>query len=86
MFKRNNNSGLELRIPAFCFQISSVKKTCFSMTNTLFFGKNQNSNGILDFILYFINKNETLKIRLSGYNPDDDIEDWEEDDEWDDEH
>ena len=28
-----------------------------------------------------INKNETLKIRLSGYNPDDDIEDWEEDDE-----
>ncbi len=31
-----------------------------------------------------INKNETLKIRLSGYNPDDDIEDWEEDDEWDD--
>ncbi len=37
-----------------------------------------------DFILYFINKNEALKIRLSGYNPDDDIEDWEEDDEWDD--
>ncbi len=56
------------------------------MTNTLFFGKNQNSSGILDFILYFINKNEALKIRLSGYNPDDDIEDWEEDDEWDDEH
>jgi len=56
------------------------------MTNTLFFGKNQNSNGILDFILYFINKNETLKIWLSGYNPDDDIEGWEEDDEWDDEH
>ncbi len=25
-----------------------------------------------------VNKNETLKIGLSGYNPDDYIEDWEE--------
>jgi len=33
-----------------------------------------------------INKNEALKTRLSGYNPDDDIEDWEEDDEEDDEY
>ena len=33
-----------------------------------------------------INKNEALKTRLSGYNPDDDIEDWEEDDEQDDEY
>ena len=31
-----------------------------------------------------INKNEALKTRLSGYNPDDDIEDWEEDDEYED--
>jgi len=33
-----------------------------------------------------INKNEALKTRLFGYNPDDDIEDLEEDDEWDDEY
>jgi len=33
-----------------------------------------------------INKNEPLKIRLSGYNPDNDVEDLKEDDEWDDEH
>ena len=39
MFKRNNNSRLEIRIPAFCFRISNVKKTFFSITNTLFLGK-----------------------------------------------
>ncbi len=49
-------------------------------------GKIRTAMVYCDFILYFVNKNEALKIRLSGYNPDDDIEDWEEDDEWDDEH
>jgi len=38
MFKRNNNSGLEIRTPIFP-QVSSVKMTCFSMTSTLFFEK-----------------------------------------------
>ncbi len=31
-----------------------------------------------------IQQNETLETRLSGYNPDDDIEDREEDDEYED--
>jgi len=54
MFKRYNNSRLEIRIPAFCFQIQTKKNTCFSMTNTLFFGKKLEHNGTLDFILYAV--------------------------------
>lgn len=55
MFKRNNNSRLEIRIPAFCFQISNVKKTCFSMTNTLFFEKKSEQQWYIGLHFIFLN-------------------------------
>jgi len=64
MFKRNNNNRLEVRIPAFCFRISNVKKTFFSITNTLFLGKKSEQQ--LDYWTSFYIFRFMIKIFFTG--------------------